>query len=168
MSKKHIRFCEQALIESKKSNLNLQHGSVITKGSKIIIRGYNNNRSTIKGKLCYCMHSEMTVIFDWLKICCKDIKNLSELRRKGNKYSLYITRNNKDITSNMFSMSKPCQMCSFLVKKCNFKKVIYTTGDNEVLKIVKPSQIENPILTSADNQYLKNIEIFKHVKHIIH
>ena len=45
---------------------------------------------------------EMAVIFDWLKLCCKDIKNLSELQRKGNKYSLYIIRNNKDFTNNMF------------------------------------------------------------------
>ena len=86
----------------------------------------------------------MAVIFDWLKLCCKDIKNLSELQRKGNKYSLYIK-----ITRILQTICLVCPnhvKCVLLVKKCNFKRVIYTTGDNEILKIVKPSQIQNPIL----------------------
>lgn len=169
MSRKHIKLCENALVESQKSQIAFQHGSLITKGSKIITKGYNHNRSTYKGKHCLCMHSEMVVISNWIKICCKDIKNDNDLKRKGSKYTIYIIRNNKDFTDNNFSMSKPCIMCTKMIKKCNFKKIIYTTGDEEIIKIVKPKQLDenNAVTSCADRLQLGVIENGKHISELI-
>lgn len=169
MSKKHMKLCEDALIESQKSQIAFQHGALITKGGKIITKGYNNSRSTYKRKHCLCMHSEMVVIVNWFKICCKDIKNENDLRRKGNKYTIYIIRNNKDFTDNIFSMSKPCIMCTKMIKKCNFKKIIYTTGDDEVIKIVKPNELDesSAVTSCADRLQLDVIKSSKHISKLI-
>lgn len=161
-------MCEIALDESKKSTITFQHGAVITKGSKIITKGHNHKRSLVKGKLTYCLHSEMVVINDWLKTCCKNISDPNTIRRKGNKFTIYITRNNKDNTSNNFSFSKPCFMCTQLLKKCNFKRIVYTTGDSEILSVIKPYQLDDGIMTTVDRKNIKNIKISKQINNLIH
>ena len=168
MSKKHLRMCEIALYESKKSTITFQHGAVITKGNKIIFKGHNHERSLVKGKLTYCLHSEMVVVNDWLKMCCKNISDPNIIKRKGKKFTIYITRNNNDNTNNNFSFSKPCFMCTQLLKKCNFKRIIYTTGDNNIFRVVKPSHLDDGVLTSVDKQNLKNIQMFRQINNLIH
>ena len=168
MSKKHIKLCEDALEEAELSSIRFQHGAIICKSGKIIIKGHNHSRTMYNGKLSPCTHSEMHVIIEWFKLVSKSNPNFKQIQRKGRKCSLYIIRSNHDSTDNIFSNSKPCLMCSLLVKKCNFKQVIYTTGDHQIYNIIKPKDIKlsETVTTSADNQYLKNIDNHKRITNL--
>ena len=164
MSKKHIKLCEDALEEAELSSIKFQHGALICKSGKTIIKGHNHSRTMYNGKLSPCTHSEMHVIIEWLKLVNKN-KSLKQIQRKGRKYSLYIIRSNHDSSNNMFSNSKPCLMCSLLVQKCNFKQIIYSTGDNQSYNNIKPRDIDlsKTVQTSADRQYIKNIDNHKRI-----
>ena len=164
---KHERICSLALEESKLSKQKFQHGAIITKSGKPLIICHNDERTTFNGKFSLCMHSEMNAIIKWLKTYCKN-SSAKEIRKKGSKFSLYIIRNNNDNSSNKFAFSKPCYSCTILAKKCNFKKIVYTVGGEEI-KIVRPANLDicTSVLTSADRAFKKHINTYKHITNII-
>lgn len=157
MSNKNIRLCIQAHDECIKSKITHKHGAIIAKGKKIITKGFNNSRSTFNGKFCLCTHAEIDAITKWINLCCKDT---SDIAKKGSKLNLYVVREN-------FAISQPCQMCTKMILLCNFKKVIYSTGRNSNIRVCKPRDLLEPILTSADNLYLSHISRYKQLSYLI-
>ena len=57
-SKKEFEMFNIAKREAKNSNMQSQHGCVITCGGKPISTGYNNRRSMIQGKFTFGAHAE--------------------------------------------------------------------------------------------------------------
>ena len=57
------KIIDIAAEEAYKSDINIRHGAVITKGNKVICKGYNTSRTKIKSlnTLELCSHAEMTV-----------------------------------------------------------------------------------------------------------
>jgi len=157
MSNKNIRLCIQAHKECYKSKITHKHGAIIAKGSKIITKGFNKSRSTFNGKLCLCTHAEIDAIIKWINLCCKGVTNIA---KKGKKYNLYVVREN-------FAISQPCIMCTKMVMICNFKKIIYTTGNDNIINVCRPKDLIDPIFTSADRLHLSNISTYKQLSYLI-
>ena len=163
MSSSNIRVCNIALDIANKSNIHIGHGAVITKGKKPIAIGFNHNRSVINGKLCCCFHAEIHAIHRWRLTCFRDKrKNIS---RKGKKYNLYVVRkSNSD--DKLFSLSKPCFDCIKIIKLCNFGKIIYTTGNSDIISNIKLSKLENNNMSWASRSMLNTTHYSQRLNYI--
>ena len=53
---KNISLAQEEAIKSK---LNFRVGAVITKGSKVLYSGHNNDRTKNQNKLAFCEHAEL-------------------------------------------------------------------------------------------------------------
>ena len=62
LSKSCQRLLNLAGDAASKSDLNYKHGTVISKGGKKLVCGYNHDRSYSNGFLCCSFHSEVHAI----------------------------------------------------------------------------------------------------------
>ena len=171
-----INFCYMALDIASKSTLHSKHGVIITKGKKIIASGYNNNRSLVNGKMVICVHAEIDAILQWRSICFKGITNynrnnkkkIDKISRKENNFTMYVVRENNNIhdKDKHFSYSKPCADCCQKLLECNFKKIVYTTGDNSIATCMRKHQIKNSNFTNATKTLKKNTNKYNRLIYI--
>jgi len=162
ISNKVDRILSKALELTNLSNQNFCHAAIITKGSKPVVFGINNDRSLIRGKIAICSHAEIDAVLKWRNLYFRDVK---DKKRKGKKYNLYVVRKNKqgDV---LFSNSKPCQSCSKILKQCNFNKIIYSTGNSDIFKSVRISELTSSHKSSAFNYLENNINYFSRLNYI--
>ena len=98
------------------STQNFNHAAIITKGSKPITFGINNNRSMINGKMAICSHAEVHAILKWRNSHFRGVKDRD---RKAKKYDLYVIRRNNN-GEQSFSNSQPCKTCA---KECEIQAI---------------------------------------------
>lgn len=139
---------EQALL----SNMPFKHGAILSKGSKIIVKGYNRNRSKYMNVSYTSIHAEMDVI----KQYCENILHLNvDLRSntikipKINRYILWVVRIDKH---NKLTYSKPCSNCLGLLKKIGIKKIGYSDKNGNIV-IENTQKIFTNYLSSAQKKY---------------
>lgn len=136
-------------------NLNLQnsmthnHYCVLVHNKKVYSSGINNYRTkfTIDENRYYfpSCHAEIEAIMKILP----NKKNLSK------KFDLYVSR----IKNDEFKNSKPCLHCINFIKNIGcIKRVIYTTGTNEIYTIEKVNSINlNLYRESSGWKYFKHV-----------
>ena len=156
------KILTKALELSYLSTQNFNHAAIITKGSKPVAFGVNNNRSMINGKLAICSHAEVDAMLKWRN---NHFRGKKDHTRKAKKYDLYVIRRNN--TGNAkFSNSQPCKTCAKLIKQCNFGHVIYSTGEKDICKKVRGNNINSNHSTSAYKYLEKNINYFSRLNYI--
>ena len=87
-----------AMEQAERSCMPYRHGAILSKGSKIVVKGFNRNRSKYMN-VCYSsIHAEMDVI----KQYCENILHLNiDLRKnkikvpKISRYTLWVVRISK-------------------------------------------------------------------------
>lgn len=116
------RFISIAHEEALKSDLKFRVGAVITKGSKVLYTGHNNNRTKSLNTLAFCQHAEIEA--------ARNLQNRLLRRRDKNKnkrdfkkYIIWVTRVLSDETP---SCSSPCADCIKKLTNMGFTKVGYT------------------------------------------
>ena len=176
VSRADINFCFMALEEAIKSKLHSKHGVIITKGKKIVASGYNNNRCLVNGKMVICLHAEIDAILRWRSRCFKEFSNsnrkdkkiIDKISRKENNFTMYVVRENKNIhdKEKPFSYSKPCADCCQKLLECNFKKIVYTTGDKSIAECMRKHQITNSNFTHATKTLKKNTNNYNRLIYI--
>jgi len=155
-SKRETRIIDGAFQEALKSEIHHQHGAVITKSgsSKIIIRGYNQNRSSFLGKKRMCTHAEMDVVQKLIKIYFH--RNSMKPDKKFRKYIVWVIRLGMD--GKTIKSSIPCDDCLSLLNHLGFKKIGFSDCNGRI----QIDTIANLIYKSADyisvaHRYLKII-----------
>lgn len=117
------------------SQLKFKHGAILTKGSKILAKGFNTSRSSFMHINQTCLHAEMSVIcyyvMNILHTKCKLNKKIDRLA----KCILWVVRVSSD---DKLVDSKPCCNCLIKLKKIGIKKIGYSDSNgNIVLKNTK-------------------------------
>ena len=147
------KIIDIAAEEAYKSDINIRHGAVITKGNKVICKGYNTSRTKIKSlnTLELCSHAEMTVarIFYNTYIFKKERSKNGKHPKKINlnKYIIWVARvshgNQGDIL-----YSAPCNKCIDSIRKMGFQKVGFSL-ENGKTQIVNINRFQNDHLSLA-------------------
>ena len=61
---------------------------------------------------------------------------------------------------NHFQDSKPCIYCQKMIKRMNFKKVIYTNNDGSI-DIKRPKDLDSTHYSRAQRETMKNVKCEK-------
>ena len=86
------------------------------------------------------------------------VKNHSayyKLHKKTKKLTCVIVRDNGH--HNHFQDSQPCIYCQKLLKKMNFKKIIYTKSDGSI-EIKKPRELNSQHYSRAQRETMKTVK----------
>lgn len=137
-SNKLFKICNIAYYEALKSNCKMKHGAVITKGPKIICKGCNSSRSKYLNSITGCLHAEISVAKEFIKIikrkkCWRSNKKSNTLKLNG--YKLFVIRaslKEDDLKIMKYTESRPCQKCTQILKNIGFKKIIYSDVDGNI------------------------------------
>ena len=140
---------------AKDSDLNIKHGAVVTKGSKILFTGMNTSRSKSLDKIYYCEHAEVNVIRQLFTRLFRK-KDKKWTKRNIGKFIVWVVRVNSTCEhSDDFKVteSKPCQQCIDSLRSFGFKKIGYSTIDGEMV-VEKIENLEG-ILSSAQRHFIR-------------
>ena len=142
--------------QAKNSHINFQHGAVLTKGSKILAKGFNKSRSKFMSSLHTCIHAEMDVIHTYITTILHKSININKKNGPNipilSKCILWVGRISKEGT---LVNSKPCCQCIHYLRKIGIKKIGYSTK-NGTICIEKIWEIETNHLSEAQEN-LKTI-----------
>ena len=123
---------QAAYDEALKSTLHIQHGAVITKGSKIITRGRNNSRTTFLHRKRLCCHAEIDAVQQLIKT--QFHSNSTKPNSKFAKYVVWVVRLGYDENGkHVFRQSCHCDDCLFILNHLGFKKVGYSNDDGVMI-----------------------------------
>ena len=105
-------FIDEAIKESKKSNMNFKHGAIIIYRNKIISRGYNRyfKYNRLKSGKYFSIHAEVMAIRN-----CQDHSILP-------KCVMIVVR----AKNNKSRPSKPCRDCQKYLKKMKIHKILHS------------------------------------------
>jgi len=140
-----------AVDQAYNSSINIRHGAVITKGSKIMCKGYNTSRSKFLNTMELCSHAEMDVIrkfYNTILYRKERSKNRKHPTRINlSKYIIWVARisggNQGDVL-----YSAPCNKCIDFIRKMGFQKVGFSISDGST-KVVKINNFNNDHLSNA-------------------
>jgi deoxycytidylate deaminase len=121
-----------------KSNMDKRHGAIIYNKKRPVSIGYNTLGSSERE---FSRHAEASAI-------TKYYKNKGKIR-------LYVARISKG-SDGIFMNSRPCNDCIDKMKKVGIYEVIYSTGDKQIYKKEKVSEMKY-IHVSAGNRHLNDI-----------
>lgn len=153
------RLTSIAYSNAERSDLNIKHGAVLSKGSKPIYQGMNTSRTKSVNGMYYCEHAEVNVIRQF-------INRMS--RRKGKKWTIrsiskfivWVVRVNVQCSQHdtfRVTESKPCQKCIDTLRGLGIKKIGYSdiNGDIVVNKIENMTGILSGAQMSFDSKFNK-------------
>jgi len=145
-TKRESRIINGAFGEALKSGIQQQHGAIITKSSKIIVRGYNQNRTTFLNKKRLCVHAEMDVVQQLIKKYFH--RNSMKPDKRFRKYIVWVIRLGGEDKNGCPSLrgSSPCGDCLRLLNHLGFRKIGYSDDDGNI----KIDTISNLINNSED------------------
>lgn len=151
-SNKTMKIFNMAAEYSVKSDMTNKHGSVITRGGRVVSYGHNHYKNNIssfgnmKSDMTICaMHAEVHAL--------KKLYDRSFNKRKLSKYCLYVVRLSKN---GEYMNSKPCSNCIHILKINNISKVYYSMGNNR-FRVAKINDIE-PTHSSQGSKHLKKLK----------
>lgn len=119
LSNKDFSFLNVALYLAEKSAEKKKHGAIVVKSGRVVGMGFNkyrNNPEVIPEELIK-------------KHCSRHAEEVA-IREAGDNAKgavLYVARINRQ---GIKRYSKPCSMCSKLIKKSGIKRVVYTTEES--------------------------------------
>jgi len=122
------KFISLAQEEAEKSKLNYRVGAVITKGSKVLFSGCNNNRTKSLDSFAFCQHAELEAARKLNNILLRK-RGKNKNKRDFKKYIIWVTRIR---SNNELSESAPCSDCINKLTKMGFTKVGYTDNDGNI------------------------------------
>lgn len=132
---RNTKIINLAIEQAKLSPMSKKHGAILSKGSKILARGYNNPRSHFMNINGACLHAEIATLLEY----CNNILHINiDLRRKSikkipkiNKCILWVVR----ICTKEYNLteSKPCSECLTHLKKLGVNKIGYTTKNGDII-----------------------------------
>ena len=146
------KFISLAQEEAEKSSLNYRVGAVITKGSKVLSKGYNNNRTKTLDSFAFCEHAELAA---GRQLFNRFIRKRDKKKNKRDlaKCIIWVTR----IRSNgELSNSAPCSNCIKRLLDMGFVRVGYTDNDGNIF-IRKLDSLPH-FLSDAQINFKENIE----------
>ena len=160
-SNKQHKISHIAYTEALKSKCKMKHGAVITKGSKIICKGYNSSRSKYLNHNKGCMHAEVAVAKEFEKMIKKK-HSWRCIKTKNNKYNLsgytlWVVRasmRTEDLNNLKCTESRPCQNCTCYLKKLGFKKIAYSDSNGNI-NIVNLNSYHNDHLSDYQKSIFK-------------
>jgi pyrimidine deaminase RibD-like protein len=119
LSKKDISFLNMARYFAEKSEENKKHGAIIVKSGSVVGTGFNRFKNH--------PHNIPTEL---IKVHCSRHAEEVAIREAGSNARgaiLYVARVNRQGRDRN---SKPCHICSQLIKESGVKKVIYTVEES--------------------------------------
>ena len=145
------KMIEQAKKQALKSNLNYQHGAILSKGGKILASGYNKSRSSFMNITQTCLHAEMDVINKYCSVIMNKKLNLKKKQEilGLSKCILWVIRLS---ANNELVSSKPCGVCIKNLKKFGIKKIGYSNDYGEII-IENTKYISNNHMSNAQKDY---------------
>jgi deoxycytidylate deaminase len=119
LSKKNVSFLNMARYLAEKSEENKKHGAIIVKSGRVVGTGFNRFKN-----------NPHNIPEDLIKVHCSRHAEEVAIREAGSNAKgaiLYVARVNRQ---GMDRNSKPCHICSQIIKDSGIKKVIYTVEEN--------------------------------------
>lgn len=145
---KIIKISNLILEQAKQSDINFQHGAILTKGSKILAKGYNKPRSKFMNTFHTCIHAEIDVLHTYITTILHKSINLKKkniIIPELSKCTLWVGRVLKD---GSLTDSKPCCYCINYLRKVGLKKIGYSTK-NGTIKVEKIIDIRSNYISNA-------------------
>ena len=136
------------IAQAEQSDINFQHGSVLTKGSKILAKGYNKSRSKFMNVIHTCIHAEMDVIHTYISTILHKSVNFKKkdiIIPELSKCTLWVGRISK---CGKLTESKPCLLCINYLRKIGIKKIGYSTNTGTIC-IEKTADMKTTHVTDA-------------------
>lgn len=115
LSKKDLSYLNIARSLAEKSEENKKHGAVVIKSGRVVGYGFNKFKN----------HTDL-IPEDLIKVHCSRHAEEVAIKTAGQNAkgaTLYVARVNKQ---GLDRNSKPCKICTNLIKESGIKKVIYT------------------------------------------
>ena len=136
---KNFKLINYAYQEALKSSCKFKHGAIITKGSKIICKGYNNSRTKHKylNNITCSTHAELEVLRIFINTHLRGkknwrIKNKNKYNLTG--YILWVVRvSNHSHKSCTLLDSCPCVKCKKILEDYGFKKIGYSNSEGKII-----------------------------------
>ena len=153
------RFSSIAYEQALESELNWKHGAVITKGSKIIVKGKNiGTRTKCLNKIHSCIHAEIDVANQLIKRylrkkISKNNKNQS-LKKLLKKYIVWVVRADTSIEDCKLKNSMPCNFCLQTLKNLGFVKIGFS-NQYGAIQMCKLCDLNCSYYTSSQKMYKK-------------
>jgi|TARA_B110001469_G_C9603985_1_gene300182 deoxycytidylate deaminase len=153
--KRDSKFATLAFDQALKSTLHLKHGSVITKGSKIVTMGYNKgDRTKILGQIHSSVHAEIDAAAKLVNMLYRKKSRTKPMRSLLKDYTVWAVRVcQTDTHKKIYGMknSRPCKCCVDKLLELGFVKVAYSDDEGNIVK----SRLDNieEHLSSSQKMY---------------
>ena len=138
--------------EATKSKLNYRVGAVITKGSKVLYSGFNNDRTKNQNKFAFCEHAELNAARQLNNRLLRK-RDKQKNKRDLKKCIIWVTRVR---VNDELSDSAPCSNCIKNLLQMGFRRVGYT--DNNGCIYIKKLDTLPHFLSDAQINFKNNIE----------
>ena len=145
------KFISLAQDEAAKSKLNFRVGAVITKGSKVLFAGCNNDRTKSLDSYAFCQHAELDAARKLNNILLRK-RDKKKNQRDFKKYIIWVTRIR---SNNELSESAPCSDCISKLTKMGFTRVGFTDNDGNIY--IKKLDTLPHFLSDAQLNFKENI-----------
>ena len=161
---RQLKFSDIAFDQALLSPCKNKHGAIITKGSKVVCKGFNNNRTKYLNCIDCCTHAEMDVARSFVN---RYLKKQSGWRNQGNRYNLNgyilwvvrISNPRNDCLESKLTSSKPCKNCIKHLLSFGFNKIGYSDENGNIvmtnLNYMKSNHLSNAQRTTR--YIVKNI-----------
>ncbi len=165
------RFSDIASLCAQKSKVNFRHGAIITKNSKVIVKGFNDGtRTKILDQIHPCVHAEIDALHKLIQILKKKYLHLSRkdfiklVRKNLKKYIIWVVRisGNKNPHEINYSNSIPCCECLKVLKHYGMTKVGFSDQEGNIV-IKKIEDIKDTHNTSSNESYNKYMKYLKNM-----
>ena len=149
---------EQAVL----SKCSFQHGAIISKGGKIIIKGRNTNRTKYLNTMGICLHAEIDVAMKLINCYIKKqskgkkIKGQKQIKYNLKKYIIWVVRASKNKNKSEafnYRYSAPCAECIKTLIELGFKKIGFS-DENGNITVKNIDNIKNTHISYAQQTFL--------------
>lgn len=154
------------------SNQRYRHGAIITKNSKVIVKGYNDGtRTKILDQIHPCVHAEIDALNKLISLLKKKNTHQNKkdfmifVRKSLKKYIIWVVRApGKESDSNQtYFNSIPCVECLKVLKHYGIGKVGFSDNNGQIV-IKKIEHIDTKHITSSNDSYSKYMKYLKNMK----
>jgi len=151
------KFASLAYQQALQSQMNFKHGAIITKGSKLIVSGMNqNDRTSTLGQIHSSVHAEIDVASQLInRFIRKKTTNRNKYKNYLKKYIIWVVRApsyKTDKLTNEYRNSMPCNMCINKLTILGFTKIGYSDNNGNMI-VTYLNKIKKGKLSSVQKQF---------------
>ena len=156
------KFTNAAYSNAVRSKMTFKHGAIITKGSKIVVSGFNyDERTKALGQIHGCVHAEIDVANQLInRIIRKKTTDKREYPKYLKKYMIWVVRAPRDKSEQekkILRNSIPCRMCTDKLLNLGFTKIAYSNNCG-CIDIKHLKDIKGQTYTSVQKQYRQHFK----------